>query len=126
MTTNYARWFPVVGSVYLLIGIGLGMFMGGSGDHTLSPLHAHINLVGFVLMALFGLMFRVIPGLADGILAAAHFWLFQIGAIVLVTCLYLLLTTRVAESTVGPVILLAEVAIFAALVAFAVNLYRNA
>ena len=126
MTTNYARWFPVVGSLYLLIGIGLGMFMGGSGDHTLSPLHAHINLVGFVLMTLFGILFRVVPGLGSGVLAALHFWLFQIGALGLVVSLYLLISRTAPEATVGPVIMIAEMTVFAALAAFVLNLWRHA
>ena len=56
-----SRNFIVIGSLYLIVGIGFGMYMGGSGDHTLAPLHAHINLLGFTLMTVFGLIYRVIP-----------------------------------------------------------------
>ena len=80
---NISRGFLIIGSLYLLVGIGFGMYMGGSGDHTLAPVHAHINLLGFTLMTVFGLAYRVIPGLADGPLAQAHFWLHQAGALVL-------------------------------------------
>jgi len=51
---NIARNFIVIGSIYLIVGITLGMYMGGAGDHTLAPLHAHINLLGFTLMTVFG------------------------------------------------------------------------
>lgn len=126
MTTNYSRWFLVIGSLYLLVGVGIGMYMGGSGDHRLAPVHAHINLVGFVLMSVFALIFRAIPAMATESLAKAHFWLFQSGALILVVALYLLISERVAEATVGPAILVGEVLAFAGLLAFVANLWRHA
>jgi hypothetical protein len=41
---------------YFAVGVMLGVAMGASGDHSLFPLHAHINLLGWVSMALFGLI----------------------------------------------------------------------
>jgi hypothetical protein len=73
------RWFLVAIS-YLVIGIGLGVFMGASGDHTLYPAHAHINLVGWASMALTGMMYRAFPAAAQTRLAAWHFWLYQLAA----------------------------------------------
>jgi hypothetical protein len=126
MTSNYPRWFLVIGSAYLMTGVMLGMYMGGTGEFRLAPVHAHINLVGFVLMSVFALILRAIPGMVDTILAKAHFWLFQVGAFLLVAALYLLISERAAESTIGPVIFLGEVLVFAGLAAFVVNLYRHA
>jgi hypothetical protein len=71
---NIPRSFMVIGSLYLLLGIGFGIWMGASGDHSLSPLHAHINLLGFVLMTVFGLVYRQFPSMAASGLATAHFW----------------------------------------------------
>ena len=76
-----SRGFLVMGAVYLLVGILFGMYMGGSGDHSLAPVHAHINLLGFTLMSIFGLAYRLLPALADSGLAKAHFWLHQLGAL---------------------------------------------
>lgn len=126
MTTAYSRWFLVIGSLYLLMGIGIGMYMGGSGDHRLTPVHAHINLAGFVLMTVFGLIYRAIPGMAGDVLAKAHFWLFQIGALILVSALYLMVSERMAEASIGPILLVAEILVYASLLAFALNLYRKA
>lgn len=72
---NISLGFLVMGGVYLVAGIVLGSYMGGSGDHSLAPVHAHINLLGFALMTAFGLGYRLVPGLADGVLPKAHFWL---------------------------------------------------
>jgi hypothetical protein len=41
-----------------LTGMGLGIRMGISQDFILSPAHAHLNLLGWVTMALYGLYHR--------------------------------------------------------------------
>lgn len=41
-----------------LAGMSLGIFMGIRQDFTLAPVHAHINLLGWVTMALYGLYHR--------------------------------------------------------------------
>lgn len=123
---NISRMFLLIGSLYLLIGVGFGMYMGGSGDHSLAPLHAHINLLGFTLMTLFGLGYRIIPGLIDTALARAHFWLHQGGVLVLLVSLFLLMSGRVPETTIGPVFPVAELAILIGILLWAVNLYRVA
>ena len=46
---NLSRNFLVLASLFLIVGITIGSYMGGSGDHTLAVSHAHINLLGFTL-----------------------------------------------------------------------------
>ncbi len=121
---NISRMFLVIGSLYLLIGIGLGSYMGGSGDHTLAPVHAHINLLGFTLMTLFGLGYRVIPGLADSRLAQAHFWLHQVGALVLLIALFMLMSGSVDEGTIGPIFPVAEGLVLLGALCWAANIFR--
>lgn len=123
---NISRSFLLVGSLYLLVGIGLGSYMGGSGDRTLAPVHAHINLLGFTLMTAFGLAYRLIPGLADSVLAKGHFWLHQIGALLLLVGLFLMMSGRVAAETIGPMFPVAEMAVLLGALLWAVNLYRTA
>lgn len=41
-----------------LCGMGLGIWMGVAHDFTLAPVHAHINLLGWVTLSLFGLYHR--------------------------------------------------------------------
>ena len=122
---NVSRSFLVMGSLYLLVGIVLGMYMGGSGDHSLTPVHAHINLLGFTLMTLFGLAYHVMPNLAGGTLAKAHFWLHQVGAFVLLVALSLMISGRIAEATIGPIMPFAEGAVFLGMLCWAINLYQN-
>ena len=79
---NISRNFIVIGMVYVLIGMLIGAHMAASGNHAAGGAHAHINLIGFVMMVLFGLCYRVFPDLADNGLARLHFWLHQVGALV--------------------------------------------
>lgn len=59
----------VTASLYALIGMAGGIFMGITHDHTLSPAHAHLNLVGWASVALFGLYYHVVPAAAASRLA---------------------------------------------------------
>lgn len=123
-TMNISRNFMVIGGLYLLVGIGLGSFMGGSGDHTLAPVHAHINLLGFTLMTVFGIAYRLVPALAGGGLAKAHFWLHQIGALILLVGLFLLMSGTAGEG-IGVIFPVAEVAILVGSLCWVVNLVRT-
>jgi hypothetical protein len=43
---NVSRNFLMIGCLYLLFGILLGMYMGGAGDFSMASVHAHITLLG--------------------------------------------------------------------------------
>src|SRR5690606_27823818 len=100
-------------------------YMGGSGDHSLRSVHAHINLLGFTLMMVFGLVYRLIPALAADWMGRAHFWLHQLGALVLLIGLYLMMSGTLPESTVGMVLPLAEGALLIGSLIFAANIWRR-
>jgi hypothetical protein len=48
----------IVAALAALGGMTLGIVMGMSQDFTLAPAHAHLNLLGWVTMALYGLYHR--------------------------------------------------------------------
>lgn len=123
---NISRGFIVMGAVYLVVGIVLGAYMGGSGDPTLIPVHAHINLLGFTLMTVFGIGYRLIPGLEEGALSKAHFWLHQLGTLLLLLGLFAMMTGMVAEATIGPVFPVLEGAILLGAVLWLVGVVRLA
>lgn len=85
------RWF-LAAVTYFVIGIGLGVFMGASGNHSMYPVHAHINLLGWASMAIIGVIYRAFPAAAQSRAATWHFWLYQLAAPVLlvaIACIYL-------------------------------------
>jgi hypothetical protein len=81
--------FLLLGSVMLLVGVVLGVVMGATHDFQLSPVHAHVNLVGWASLALFGLTYRAYPAMAHGRLAMVHFALAAPSAVLFPIRIYL-------------------------------------
>lgn len=65
--------FLLLAAVMLTCGVGLGIRMGIVHDFSLAPVHAHINLVGWASLALFGIVYRLYPQMAQSRLAGLHF-----------------------------------------------------
>jgi hypothetical protein len=65
-------------ALYFLIGVGMGLTMEIIGDHRLAGAHAHINLVGWASMGLFGVIYVLFPKAGESVLAKLHFWLYNI------------------------------------------------
>lgn len=70
--------FLKVAALYFLVGVGMGLTMEIIQDHRLAGAHAHINLVGWASMAIFGLLYVLFPRAGDSIFAKLHFWLYNI------------------------------------------------
>jgi predicted membrane channel-forming protein YqfA (hemolysin III family) len=66
-------YFLLLATLLLLAGAALGISMGASEDFQLTPVHAHLNLVGWASLAVFGLVYRAYPKLAERRLALFHF-----------------------------------------------------
>ena len=58
--------------------------MSATGDHSLSPAHGHLNLIGFVAMAVFGTYYALVPSAAASKLGSAHFGLAILSVVVLI------------------------------------------
>jgi hypothetical protein len=69
---NIDRWFILIGLLYGIFGFGFGIWVGINERFEQAHLHAHINLIGFASMTLFGLLYRAFPALAEGRLAIAQ------------------------------------------------------
>ncbi|MGR8931834.1 MAG: cytochrome-c oxidase [Gammaproteobacteria bacterium] len=65
--------------IYLIIGIGIGLYMASSHSFEQRDTHAHANLLGWASLAISGLIYRVFPKLAEHVLAKVHFWLHNLG-----------------------------------------------
>jgi hypothetical protein len=71
---RYDIIFITAALLCLLIGEGLGLHMGMNENFLLAPAHAHLNLLGWVTLAAYGLMHRAYPALATSRLAAFQCW----------------------------------------------------
>jgi hypothetical protein len=108
------RWL-LSAVTYFVIGTGLAVYMGASGNHTLTSVHAHVSLLGWASMGLTGLLYRSFPAAAQTRLAAWHFWLYQLAAPVMllaVAALYL------GASGAGPVAGVASVVVLVSVLLF--------
>jgi hypothetical protein len=87
VSDNFLR----LGALSALVGMSLGVWMGANENFVLRPVHAHINLLGFASMMLFGLFYRAFPAAGRGWMPLAHFVLSVVGFLVLMPSLTLML-----------------------------------
>ncbi|KXH86721.1 cytochrome-c oxidase [Sporosarcina sp. HYO08] len=74
-----AKTMLKISVVYFMIGISFGLYMSLTHVFDLSTVHVHINLLGWMSLALVGLFYHHYPNLERTGLAKAHFWLHNIG-----------------------------------------------
>jgi hypothetical protein len=85
--------FFAVGILCVLCGMFLGMHMGATHDFTLAPAHAHLNLVGWASMALYGTFYALEGPTIVMRLAWANFIVSTIGVLIMVPALALFLSS---------------------------------
>lgn len=83
--------FFVTGALLLLGGMILGEYMGAHEDFVLSPLHAHINLLGWVTLALYGTFYTLTKDTYSPRLAWTNYALSSVGVLAMIPMLALLL-----------------------------------
>ncbi|MBC7281283.1 hypothetical protein [Hoeflea sp.] len=77
-------YFFVFGALCVTLGMFWGIAMAISGDHTLAGAHAHLNLLGWVTMGLFGLYYTLTPSAAASPLARIHLAIAVAGVVIMV------------------------------------------
>src|SRR5437899_7856127 len=87
---NISNWFIRLAVLYLIAGVLLGIVMAASQNFTMHPVHAHLNLLGWVTMALFAGFYRLWPEAAASRLAKVHFWVYVPAHFVQMVALYVL------------------------------------
>jgi hypothetical protein len=112
-------YFLLLATTALLAGVCMGIAMGVAHDFQFAPVHAHLNLLGWTSLALFGLAYRVYPALSASWLAVVHFALACVGAILFPVGIAL----SIMEVTVAVAIAAAFVWL-AGVVMFLINLSR--
>ena len=84
--------FLKIAAIYLAIGVSMGLYMGITQSFKLHPVHAHINLLGWASMALFGVIYVQFPAAAETTLARIHFWMHNLALPVFMVALTFLLS----------------------------------
>ncbi len=95
--TRYTLWFAFACIIYSIIGFSWGALMGGIKDfrnfvdysaygRLIVRAHTHINLLGWVEMAIFAALYYVVPRLSGRPihsvkLVKVHFWMHNFGLV---------------------------------------------
>jgi peptidoglycan/LPS O-acetylase OafA/YrhL len=78
-------------AILLIIGMLFGIYMSASGNHAATGAHAHLNLIGFVVMSIYGVFFALNPQKSAGRLPKVLWGLNTVAAVVMFPALVLLL-----------------------------------
>ena len=115
--------FFAAASVCLLLGMSWGIQMGATENFTMMPAHAHLNLLGWVTMALYGTFYALTPNTLSPRLAWINFALSLLGVVLMIPFLALFLGSRDTGYVGGMVA--GEIATVLSLLVFGVSVGRE-
>lgn len=117
-----SNWYLRLAILYLVTGVALGIGMAVSHDHARHPVRAHLHLLGWVSLGLFGLFYRAFPAAATSKLAKAQFWIYVPAHLVrrvLLTVLYL------GNEAIEPALGLASILVGVGMLCFAAVVWQS-
>jgi hypothetical protein len=118
-----SKAFFLCAVVYGICGMSLGIYMGATENHTLMPVHAHVNLLGWVSLAIMGGFYALVGERAPIKLAWVNFGLSNIGLLLVGPLLARLLLT--GDKAVIPFMALGEVCLVLGMVVFGVAVLKT-
>ncbi len=102
-----------------VIGMAWGIHMAMSEDHTAMPAHAHLNLLGWVSLFLFGIFYHLHPATDRSRTALVQAWVWIIGTVVQAVGVTLVLKGNAAGEPIAgtsSLVVLADMLLFGWLV----------
>ncbi len=106
--------------LFVIAGMGWGIVMAGTDDHSAMPAHAHLNLLGWVSLFLFGIFYHLHPVLDRSRTALLHCWIWIVATVIATIGIGLVTAGNpsIGEplAGIGSVILLADMMLFAVIV----------
>ena len=106
-----------------LVGMAAGIAMGIRQDFSLAPAHAHLNLLGFVVLFLAALYYRVMPEAAATLLAKVHAVTAIVGAVVFPIGIAGVLSF--GHERFEPVVVVGALIVFSSMAQFAFIVFRT-
>src|SRR6476659_9123315 len=116
--------FFMTGALFLLIGMCWGMAMATTENFVLAPAHAHLNLLGWVTMAIYGTFYALTHASLSPKLAWTNFALAAGGVAVMIPSLALYLGGG-RDVKYAPGIVVGELLTVLSLLVFALSVYRE-
>ena len=102
-----------------IAGMIWGIVMAASGDHSAMPAHAHLNLLGWVSLFLFGIFYHLHPAIDRSRTASIQVWIWIASTVILTVGVGLVHTGHAIGdpiAAVGSIIVLADMLLFGWLV----------
>lgn len=109
--------------LFVITGIAMGIGMAASQDHAIMPAHAHLNLLGWVSLFLFGIYYERRPALDMSRLAIIQVALWSIGTVVLTIAVAAI---HLGYTAADPIAALASLIVLAGMLLFAYFVFRPA
>ena len=115
--------FFLFGALCVLTGMFWGMHMGASENFQLAPAHAHLNLLGWVTMALYGTFYALTAQTISRRLAWTNFLLSAVGGLVMIPSLAAFLAS--GNKGLIPIMVVGEVLTVLGLLTFLISVWRE-
>lgn len=119
---NISIRFLLVATIYGLLSMLLGMAMGAQENFKLMPVHAHLNLLGWVALTLYGVVYKAYPAMGHNKLANTQFYIANLGILLMLPALAAFLLDVKA---VLPALIAGELLTFGSLAIFLVNIWNH-
>ncbi|WP_185230460.1 cytochrome-c oxidase [Teredinibacter franksiae] len=114
--------FIRIASLYLLFGLGIGIYLGVTKDYSVVSAHAHVNLLGWMSMALCGFIYIRYASSICSIKARIHFWGHNLGLPIMMVSV-VLLTKGQPLAAVG--ISIGSLVVVLSLILFTLNVFEG-
>ena len=115
------RWphaFFAAAALYAMTGMFWGLAMSITKDHATYSAHAHLNLLGWVSLALMGTFYALLgQGVANWV-KLVNFSLSNLGVICMISGLYLYLGQKGPPSIFGPLLAVGGLSVVAGFLVF--------
>jgi hypothetical protein len=109
--------------LFITVGIAMGIGMAASQNHAIMPAHAHLNLLGWVSLFLFGIYYERRPVLDTSRLALIQVGLWSLGTVILTIAVAAI---HLGYTAADPIAAIASFVVLAAMLLFAYFVFRPA
>ncbi len=109
--------------LFVIAGMAMGIGMAMTQNHAIMPAHAHLNLLGWVSLFLFGIYYERRPRLDASRLARVQVYLWSLGTVVLTIAVAAI---HLGYPSADPVAGIASLIVLGAMLLFAYFIFRPA
>ena len=109
--------------LFVIAGMAMGIGMAATQNHAIMPAHAHLNLLGWVSLFLFGIYYERRPALDASRFAMLQVGVWSVGTVVLVAAVAAI---HLGYSAAEPVAGISSFVVLAAMLMFGYMVFRPA